>query len=83
MGYKQITETLASLELRIRDLADSNRELRTSLERAESRSVALLAENQTMRQALEAEKTAREEAVARIDALIGKIEGHAGVEKFS
>ena len=83
MGYKEITETLASLELRIRDLADSNRELRTSLERAESRSVALLAENQTMRQALEAEKTAREEAVARIDALIGKIEGHAGVEKFS
>ena len=83
MGYKEITETLASLELRIRDLADSNRELRTSLERAESRSVALLAENQTMRQALAAEKTAREEAVARIDALIGKIEGHAGVEKFS
>lgn len=83
MGYKEITETLASLELRIHNLADSNRELRTSLERAKSESAALLAENQTMRQALEAEKTAREEAVARIDALIGKIEGHAGVEKFS
>ncbi len=83
MGYKEITETLASLELRIHDLADSNRELKTSLERAESESTALLAENQTMRQALEAERTAREEAVARIDALIGKIEGHAGVEKFS
>ncbi len=83
MGYKQITETLASLELRIHNLADDNRELRTRLERAESESAALLAENQTMRQDLEAEKTAREKAVARIDALIGKIEGHAGVEKFS
>ncbi len=83
MGYKEITETLASLELRIHNLADSNRELRTRLEKAEGESAALLAENQTMRQALEAEKTAREEAVARIDALIGKIEGHAGVEKFS
>lgn len=83
MGYKEITETLASLELRIHNLADSNRELRTRLEKAEVESTALLAENQTMRQALEAEKTAREEAVARIDALIGKIEGHAGVEKFS
>ncbi len=83
MGYKDITETLARLELMIHSLTNENHELREKLSRVDSESAALVAENQTMRHALEVEKTAREQAVARMDALIGKIEGQTGVERFS
>ncbi|MDO5536923.1 MAG: cell division protein ZapB [Desulfovibrionaceae bacterium] len=76
-------DILARLEVEVRALVDSNRDLRDRLERVEAECAALEVENQTMRHALAAEKAVREQALARLDALTGRLEGHLGAERLS
>lgn len=83
MGYKEPVDILARLEVEVRGLVASNHELRARLQRVETECAALQEENRTMRQALDAEQAAREQVLARLDALTGRIEGYLGAERLS
>ncbi len=80
-------DILEQLESEIQDLLVRNRELLAAATQArglladtEEQCSVLKEENRTIRQALEDEKALRRDAVARIDAIVRKIQEHQGAE---
>lgn len=73
------TEVLA-LCARMKELRTSERKARELEAEAARECSALKEENRAIRQALEREQGLRQEAVARIDAIVRKIQEHAVVE---
>lgn len=81
MGYNSVMDILQRLEDQVRRLVSERRDLQGRLAEAEEKCSVLLEENRTMRQALDSREAVREEALARIDAALRKVEAQIGAEK--
>jgi len=80
-------DILEQLEAEVCEMLARNRELlaaatqaRSLLSDSEEKCSALKEENRTLRQSLEREKALRQEAVARIDALLSRVQARMGEE---
>jgi len=80
-------DILEQLEAEVSEMLARNRELlaaatqaRSLLSDSEEKCSALKEENRTLRQSLEREKALRQEAVARIDALLSRVQARMGEE---
>ncbi len=83
LGYNGPMDILARLETEVRGLVAANRGLKAELDRVEAECAALQAENLAMRRDLEAGRQAREQALARVDTLMGVVADRLGAERLS
>ena len=83
MGYNEDMDILLRLEQEVQNLVSELHAVQARLDKAGGLCAALQEENLMLRRSLASEQAMREKALAQIDAVIDRINGHIGAEKVS
>ncbi len=83
MGYNEDMDILLRLEQEVQNLVSELHAVQARLDKAGELCAALQEENLMLRRSLASEQAMREKALAQIDAVIDRINGHIGAEKVS
>ncbi len=83
MGYKEAMDNLQRLEHEVHRLISDLRDTQARLAKAEEKCSQLQEQNRAMRLFLDGEQARREKILARVNAIIGRIEVQLGAETGS